>query len=739
MLKTINRIPRNPATFFYEVEKIGEEELLEVLSCDYSKEGIYGFEWAKEEEGVHRMMVVPSFFQGKERKERVRPYGMLANDMASLYCYHLVLEKPNFLPLKTIRGMSVLEDLMNIPLAKGKWYAQCLFTKWSGWQGRMLQQYEAYLDGNDYPAHGKMGRSLQGKLLNVLHKVSGQDFRRSPVEEIDQKLLDEGYHAEIRLLVYGEASTQLEEEIEEVLRPIKLFNGLSLYKVKEKGAFLRHFMEGTYDLLPQLQLFSQSEIISLLLEESPLMPKVARVDAQKAEVISKANVSPLIDLLPMGSKPKREVNMDIAYELGNVLKKAKVMKNGDIRILDVELGATVQRIKCEIPEDTLFSDIKRKYEDIKAFLGTDISIIQGEANTVTFLVACAERELIYLKEILVREDFQTFASANRLPFIGGMNMNNEPVYKCLTKAPHLLIAGATNSGKSVFVNTLLVTYTLLRTPEEVRLILIDPKQVEFQQYEGFPHVDALITDMSLAMESLSKLVEEMERRYSLFAEAGVKKIDAYNLKSSDKLPYLICAIDEYNDFIMAEPDVEQVITRLGQKARAAGIHLIIATQRPDKTVLTGVIKANLPSRISFQLNSSADYQTVFGTGIPYRNLMGFGDGIVKYVGQTEEFIRFQAPVITLDEELEEEVYETIKDALGRTKTDMGSGRKKEKVEEEPIDKLKRIISDTGELRVGHLQKAMGIRINVVTDLMKQLVEESFLMKEGRSYVRSEEE
>lgn len=168
--------------------------------------------------------------------------------------------------------------------------------------------------------------------------------------------------------------------------------------------------------------------------------------------------------------------------------------------------------------------------------------------------------------------------------------------------------------------------------------------------------------MEETKETLESLVNEMEERYKLFSQKKVKKISDYNKKSNKRLLYIVCAIDEYNDLKMQYKEVEAIIERLGQKARAAGIHLIVCTQRPDKNVMTGVIKANLPSKICFKLGGSSHYRTVFDTGIPY-NLIGFGDGVVQYVAQTEPFIRFQSPVISLNSTEEEKFFENLKKYL----------------------------------------------------------------------------
>jgi S-DNA-T family DNA segregation ATPase FtsK/SpoIIIE len=261
------------------------------------------------------------------------------------------------------------------------------------------------------------------------------------------------------------------------------------------------------------------------------------------------------------------------------------------------------------------------------------------------------------------------------------------------------------------------------------MYLIDPKQVEFQVYEGIPHVKDVITDMDKAIITLNSLVKEMERRYSKFADVGVRDIGGYNKKSNNPLPFIVTVIDEFADLMSTHPQVESVIQRLGQKARASGIHMIIATQRPSVDVITGVVKSNLPSTFCLRLKTSTDYRTVFGKGIPY-NLLGNGDGVAAIEGYHKEFERFQSPVISLIDDEVSDMLESLKEQLGSSDV--------EGMEicepESNLDRLKRIIANTNENRVTHLQKEMKIRSEDVQGLMVELAEEGWVEKKGRSYV-----
>lgn len=263
------------------------------------------------------------------------------------------------------------------------------------------------------------------------------------------------------------------------------------------------------------------------------------------------------------------------------------------------------------------------------------------------------------------------------------------------------------------------------SPTDLILYLVDPKQVELQQYKGIPHVKKVIDEVEYAPALFKSLVNEMESRYKQFSSSSVKNIEGYNKKREKKMPYIVTVVDEYADLIMQDDSIEHDIERLGQKARAAGIHLVIATQRPSADILSKRLQANIPNAISFNLGNNTNYRTVFGTGIPYNNLLGRGDGVARFEAWSKEFQRFQGCIISPDESEEEQVYEMVREMYQDNAVADGIEVVKEK---EPIDKLKEIIANTGETRVGELQKQMEIRMNTVQELMTQLVEEGWLIK-----------
>ena len=277
-------------------------------------------------------------------------------------------------------------------------------------------------------------------------------------------------------------------------------------------------------------------------------------------------------------------------------------------------------------------------DDIKLNLATpDIRIeapIPGKA-AVGIEVPNKENSPVMLRDLLQSEEFKNAKS--KLSFAAGKDIAGKPVVADIAKMPHLLIAGATGSGKSVCINTLIISILYKATPDEVRLIMIDPKVVELSVYNGIPHLFIpVVTDPKKAAGALNWAVSEMTSRYNAFAEYGVRNLGEYNKKvanmrvpegekAPEKMPQIVIIVDELADLMMVAPgEVEDAICRLAQLARAAGIHLIIATQRPSVNVITGLIKANMPSRIAFSVSSGVDSRTILDMN-GAEKLLGKGD------------------------------------------------------------------------------------------------------------------
>ncbi|EKM3236434.1 DNA translocase FtsK [Listeria monocytogenes] len=321
-------------------------------------------------------------------------------------------------------------------------------------------------------------------------------------------------------------------------------------------------------------------------------------------------------------------------------------------------GPAVTRFEVQPEKGVKVSKITNLTDDIKLNLAAkDIRIeapIPGK-STVGIEIPNQTSRPVMLSELMNTEAFQT--SASPLTAALGLDISGTPIITDLQKMPHGLIAGATGSGKSVCINSLLVSLLYKATPDQLKLLLIDPKMVELAPYNRIPHlVSPVITDAKAATVALKWAVEEMERRYQLFSHTGVRNMEKYNEYAShpdhtgEKLPYILIVIDELADLMMVAPnDVEESISRIAQKARACGIHMIVATQRPSVDVITGLIKANIPTRVSFSVSSQIDSRTILDAS-GAEKLLGKGDMLFLPSGASKP-VRLQGTFVS-DEEID---------------------------------------------------------------------------------------
>lgn len=302
------------------------------------------------------------------------------------------------------------------------------------------------------------------------------------------------------------------------------------------------------------------------------------------------------------------------------------------KVVQINIGPSVTCFELKPQRGVKVSKILNLSDDLSLALATsDIRIeapIPGKSH-VGIEVPNSKKEVVGLKEMIASEEF--IKNTKELPFVLGKSISGTPKVSAIEKMPHLLVSGATGSGKSVCINTIIMSILYKHSPDEVKLLLIDPKIVELSIYNGIPHlIMPVITDPKKASSSLFWAIREMERRYKLFEENHVRDISSYRRLSEldeniEKLPYIVIIIDELSDLMMtAAGEVEDYITRLAQKSRACGIHLIIATQRPTVDVITGTIKANIPSRIAFAVTSQIDSRTILDMS-GAETLLGKGD------------------------------------------------------------------------------------------------------------------
>jgi S-DNA-T family DNA segregation ATPase FtsK/SpoIIIE len=433
---------------------------------------------------------------------------------------------------------------------------------------------------------------------------------------------------------------------------------------------------------------------------------------------------PPLDLLHL-PKPKNQAK-DHANIYANARKLEKTFQSFGVKakVTQVHLGPAVTKYEVYPDVGVKVSKIVSLSDDLAlALAAKDIRIeapIPGK-SAIGIEVPNEEIATVSLREVLEAIDHYKQESKLLIPL--GRDISGEVVVAELNKMPHLLIAGATGSGKSVCINGIIISLLMRTKPHEVKLMMIDPKMVELSVYNGIPHLlTPVVTDPKKASQALKKVVQEMERRYELFSHTGTRNIEGYNeyvqrhnQKSEEKqplLPYIVVIIDELADLmIVASSDVEDSITRLAQMARAAGIHLIIATQRPSVDVITGVIKANIPSRIAFSVSSQTDSRTILDMG-GAEKLLGRGDMLFLPMGASKP-VRVQGAFVS-DEEVEEVVDFVISQQKAQYYEEMMINEENDESEEfddELYDEAVRLVVEMQSASVSMLQRRFRIGYN----------------------------
>ena len=423
--------------------------------------------------------------------------------------------------------------------------------------------------------------------------------------------------------------------------PKKFFNFIkkmiSLVNRKEKNYTDKNEIISEY--------IPQDEIKNLIQEDLPFI----KADEVKQSEKLRFNL-PSIDLLRVPTKKGSDSSENNQSNDPDFLEKILLDFGVNGKIKKISHGPVVTLNEFEPAAGVKVSKIINLSDDIARNTSSEsarISTIPG-SNTVGIELPNTKRENVYLSEILNNTDFKK--KEIKLPIALGKSISGNPIVGDLSSMPHLLIAGTTGSGKSVCINTIILSLLYRHTPEKCKFILIDPKMLELSTYEGVPHLLCpVITEAKKAASVLGWVVKEMESRYRLMTKQGVRNIDGYNSKHKLPMPYIVVVVDEMSDLMLvAGKEIENYIQKLSQMARAAGIHIIMATQRPSVDVITGTIKANFPTRISFQVTSKIDSRTILGEQ-GAEQLLGKGD--MLYMSSANRIVRIHAPFVS-DNEIE---------------------------------------------------------------------------------------
>jgi len=441
---------------------------------------------------------------------------------------------------------------------------------------------------------------------------------------------------------------------------------------------------------------------------------------------------PPVSILEKHTGIQEEVDKEVYYKVSKQLEQK--LKNFGVygKVVGISPGPVVTTYEYAPAAGVKINKIAGLADDLALGLKAQSVRVVGSVPGKAALgieIPNPHRSVVYIRDLLISEKYRT--GSDKLAIILGFDVVGNPTIVNLAKMPHLLIAGSTGSGKSVAINTIIASLLFNATPEEVRLLMVDPKRIELSGYEGIPHLlHPVVVEPTLASRALMWAVREMERRYKLLEEAKVKSFDSYNQVCEEKLPYIVIIVDELADLMMvASKDVETSIARLAQMARAAGMHLILATQRPSVDVLTGLIKANFPTRISFKVSSKVDSRTILDIS-GAEHLLGLGDMLYlangasslqrvhgAYISEKET----EALIAFLKEQGDSSYDESVTAAVEEEEN--GGNAKGEEDYDERYDEAVNIVCESGQASISMVQRRMRVGYNRAARMIEMMEKE----------------
>ena len=474
----------------------------------------------------------------------------------------------------------------------------------------------------------------------------------------------------------------------------------------------------------------QEEIKNLIQEDLPF------IKAEKNEIKEKLRFKlPDLSLLELPSRKKKEDSNENEYNDPKFLEKILLDFGVNGTIKKVSKGPVVTLNEFEPAAGVKVSKIVNLSDDIARNTSSEsarIATIPG-SNTIGIELPNLSRENVFLSEIINNTDFKK--KDVKLPIALGKSISGNTIISDLASMPHLLIAGTTGSGKSVCINTIILSLLYRHTPDKCKFILIDPKMLELSTYEAVPHLLCpVITEAKKAASVLGWVVKEMENRYKLMTKEGVRNIDGYNSNHKLPMPYIIVVVDEMSDLMLvAGKEIESYIQKLSQMARAAGIHIIMATQRPSVDVITGTIKANFPTRISFQVTSKIDSRTILGEQ-GAEQLLGKGD--MLYMSSANRIIRVHAPFVSSSEiekinnflrsQAEPDYVDEILNFVDEK--EINESQKNHGDKDELYQTAVEIIKSEGKASTSFLQRKLQIGYNRAARIIDMMEEEGIVSK-----------
>ena len=487
-----------------------------------------------------------------------------------------------------------------------------------------------------------------------------------------------------------------------------------------------------------------SDLINTQIEPTQLEDNISKVkqpilpfSSQNENKYKKNSISfklPEVNFLEKNPDLKNKKNINDVELIKNSEFLEKILLDFGVegKIKNISSGPVVTLNEFEPASGIKVSKIVNLADDIArntSSVSTRVATIPGK-STIGIEIPNLKRDKVFLNEIISDQRFSK--REIKLPIALGKSISGNPIIGDLSSMPHLLIAGTTGSGKSVCINTIILSLLYKYTPEKCNLILIDPKMLELSAYEGIPHLLCpVITEAKKATAALGWAVKEMENRYKLMTSVGVKNIDGYNSKHKKHMPYIVVVVDEMSDLMLiAGKEIENYIQRLSQMARAAGIHIIMATQRPSVDVITGTIKANFPTRISFQVSSKIDSRTILGEQ-GAEQLLGKGD--MLFMSSANRIVRIHGPYVSESEIEKVNSYlrsqgepDYINEITMAQDNEKINDENNDSIKDELYDKAVDIIKSEGKASTSFLQRKLQIGYNRAARIMETMEKEGIV-------------
>lgn len=526
---------------------------------------------------------------------------------------------------------------------------------------------------------------------------------------------------------------------------INIFSGCCFFLSKAKSLFLRR--QGKKKVITvkekkggKVERKAEESVVQQppvprVNEPARIMPEPEEKEFQPVQINGGLYRLPGLQILNKPEKNEHKVDRDHYLKVSNKLEETLNSFGVKGHVTGISPGPVVTTYEFAPAPGVKISKVVNLADDVALALKTEsvriVGSIPGKA-ALGIEIANPDREVVYIRDILATENYQK--SKSRLTLALGKDVIGNPVIADLGRMPHLLMAGATGAGKSVAINTIICSILFKATPDEVRLLLVDPKRIELSGYEDIPHLlHPVVADPKMASRALQWAVKEMERRYLLLEGMKVKSFANYNNTAEEKLPYIVIIIDELADLMMvSSSEVETSVARLAQKARAAGIHLILATQRPSVDVLTGLIKANFPTRMSFKVASKVDSRTILdGSGAEH--LLGDGDMLFLPPGaarlqrihgafisekESERIVEF------LKEQGTAKYDETVIKSVEEEESSQGEGGGEEY--DDKYDEAVEIVCDSGQASISMIQRRLRIGYNRAARIIETMEREGVI-------------